>query len=178
MAPPFLCPPRILMHPLSRLALVFLVACLGQPALADDLAEASAFISDLYRGYEGQGQRPKRGDPRWYDVSLIRLLTENEKANSDAVPFVSGDPLCNCMEVSGLKVGEVKAMRDEGGRLAGEAKLQFPGDRLERIRLTLIRTPDGLRIWDLADNEMPSLRKALADDTAAALKDKAESGRK
>lgn len=135
------------MHPLSRLALVFLVACLGQPAWADDLAEASAFISDLYRGYEGQGQRPKRGDPRWYDVSLIRLLTENEKANSDAVPFVSGDPLCNCMEVSGLKVGEVKAMRDEGGRLAGEAKLQFPGDRLERIRLTLIRTPDGLRIW-------------------------------
>lgn len=162
----------------ARSALLVIALSCGQTALADDLADANAFMADLYRGYEGQGARPKRGDPRWYDESLSRLLSENEKANSDAVPYMSGDPLCNCMETFGLKVGGLKATRGEGGRFLGEASLQFSGERVERIRLILVRTAGGLRVWDVADNEMSSLRQALADDTASALKDKAESGRK
>lgn len=165
------------MRLISCLTILLLWLCQAGPAFADDLADAAAFLSDLYRGYEGKGDRPKRGDLRWYDESLTRLLSENEKANADAVPFMSGDPLCNCMEVSGLKVGGIKAVRGQGGELIGEASLQFSGTRVERIRLTLVRTRIGLRIWDVSDAEMPSLRKALEEDTASALKDKAASGR-
>ncbi len=147
--------------------------CLQGQARADESAAALAFITDLYRGYETPTERPRRGDARWYDESLTRLLAENSAANADGVPLLSGDPLCNCMDANGLKLEAVKPLPAATGQLAGEASLRLAGDRIERIRLTLVRGAEGLRVWDIGDEQTPSLRQALAEDTASALRDKA-----
>ncbi|MBK7898022.1 MAG: hypothetical protein KA603_16045 [Azonexus sp.] len=158
------------------LALLALVA--AAPSRADDVADARSFITDLYRAYESAGERPRRGDPRWYDESLARLLTENQQANAGGVPLLSGDPLCNCMDATGMRLEEVVAAALPEGRVGGEARLALGAERRERIRLILVRTGAGLRVWDVGDEQTPSLRQALEDDTASAQRDKVESGRK
>lgn len=161
-----------------QLYLGFLLAIGTSLVVADDSADARLFITDLYRGYAQPGERPRRGDPRWYEASLIALLNENVKANADGVPYLGGDPLCNCMDATGLQLDGVTVAGAPEGRVAGDARLRFGADRQEQIRLLLVRSAEGWRVWDIGDAQTPSLRQALADDTASAVQDKASSGRK
>lgn len=165
------------MH-LTRLFFAAFLALGASLASADEVADAKRFITELYSGYAKPGEWPRRGDPRWYDASLIALLNENVKANADGVPYLGGDPLCNCMDATGLQLDTVTVAGAPEGRVAGDARLRFGADRFEQIHLVLMYSADGWRVWDIGDTQTPSLRQALIDDTASAIQDKAASGRK
>jgi hypothetical protein len=151
-----------------RILALFLLA----PALhAQDLAAARAFAQQLYAAYEHPAS-PSGPDVlgksagRIFSPSLLQLIRYDQAHTPPGdVPALDGDPICDCQDPGGLHLAALDVASAGADRASARATLQFPGEKSARtIRLSLLLTPSGWRVDDVATHDTPSLRKYLREN--------------
>lgn len=129
---------------------------------AQDLPAARAFVAHLYRAYA-------RGEPDYLDREAGRVfaprllaLIRRDRATTPAgeVGVLDGDPVCDCQDADGLKVGHVAVTALGPGHARADITVRFPdGPRV--ISLDLAASHNAWRIADIHTHETPSLVRLL-----------------
>jgi hypothetical protein len=161
--------------------LVAPVACAAQPAPAQNLDTARAFLVSVYRHYQNgrKGIDFTGSDARLaYHSSLLALIRADLDANGpDNVPAIDFDPICGCQDWEGiwdLKI-DLQAVNPQRVTAIVTFSLAAPKGRAKdsyrKLEITLAPEQGGWRIYDIVDESDPAntvaLRKLLQDDTAA-----------
>jgi Protein of unknown function (DUF3828) len=153
---------------LPALALL-LLAALGLPALgrAQDLPAARAFVQQLYSAYE----HPAKAGPdvlgksatHIFSPSLLQLIHRDQaRTPKGDAPALDGDPICDCQDPDGLHLVSLAVNPVDSTHASAIATLHFPGEsKPSLITLSLLATPAGWRVDDVATADTPSLRKFL-----------------
>lgn len=131
-------------------------AAMAEPAPA--VVGAKAFVESVYAAYEqpdASSSLGKRADVI-YAPALLSELRADQTAHAGEVGRLDHDPLCDCQDSDGLKLGEVEVTQAEGGRV--DAAIRFKlGDVGKSVRLRLVSTPGGWRVGDVSTAAMGSL---------------------
>ena len=153
---------------MRRLLPILALLLLGPPGRAQDLPAARAFVQQLYSGYEHPA---KAGAPdvlgksatRIFSPSLLQLI-RRDAANTPKgdAPALDGDPICDCQDPGGLHLAALAVNPVDSTHASARATLHFPGEQKPSIiALSLLATPAGWRVDDVATAETPSLRRLL-----------------
>ncbi len=160
-----------------------LAACDGQPVAApslgmatpgevaatpatDDIASARAFLARIYAGYypDAPLETLLPGD-EVYAPAFVAALDANQQVHPGEVPYLQGDPLCDCQDVAEdlreLAFDIVPHGRDELLASATGSNAEHPF----QVQLTLQRHGDSWRVADVATPTEPSLLRAIVRDT-------------
>ena len=163
--------------------LLALAACDGKPAAApsaitpmpaetaatpatDDIASARAFLARIYAGYypDASLETLLPGD-EVYAPAFVAALDANQQVHPGEVPYLQGDPLCDCQDVAEdlreLAFDIVPHGRDELLASATGSNAEHPF----QVQLTLQRHGDSWRVADVATPTEPSLLRAIVRDT-------------
>ena len=148
---------------LSLLALVFTAIT---PARAADLADARAFVQQLYAHYPEPAHstfEPTGADARSvFAPSIIALFRENARLTPKGdVGAIDSDPICDCQDDGGLRshIGAVRLVAPDTA--TAQVVLTFteaspPEER--RLTLTLVTVHGQWRIYDIRSQDTPSFR--------------------
>jgi hypothetical protein len=159
------------------IALLIVLAAPAIPAAAQDAASAKIFLQSVYAHYAKNG-RGATLTSRYYDSTLLRLVTTDNKLNAGDIGVLEGDPVCGCQDWSGiwdLKI-DVQMMKDPSLALADVTfALSAPKGRtkddLRKLQITLVPERGQWRIYNVLDESDPKapfdLRKALEKDIAS-----------
>ncbi len=148
---------------LAALSLPVLLAGSCTPARAQDTASAKAFVQQVYADYANPDRRhQEERQARFYTPGLDRLILADRTGHPGYVGKLDGDPICDCQDAGELKVQSI--MFVSSGRHSLKATVAFTIVQESRtVILSLLKTPSGWRIDDIADKDMPSLRNFLHD---------------
>ena len=149
----------------QRILALLLLATIGN---TQDLASARAFVQQLYSAYEHPAT-PAGPDvlgksaTRIFSASLLQLIRRDQaRTPRGDAPALDGDPICDCQDFDGLHLTALTVNSVDATHAAAQATLKFPGETTPQVvRLTLLYTPQGWRIDDIATADTPSLRKFL-----------------
>jgi hypothetical protein len=159
------------------IALLILLTAPAIPAAAQDAASAKTFLQSVYALYSKNGKGATLTS-RYYDSTLLRLVTIDNKLNAGDIGVLEGDPVCGCQDRKGiwdLKI-DVQMMQDPNLALADVTfALSAPTGRrkddLRKLQFTLAPARGQWRIYDIVDDSDPKapfqLRKELEKDIAS-----------
>ena len=154
--------------PLRRLArLVLLAALASSGAWARESERAYAFLRRIYAPYvAGTAESPTgRLAASLFDPGLLQLIRRDEALAGGEVGALDHDPLCACQDytpLAGLAI-DVRPPRD--GMTTAVVNFRN-GDTRVRIALELVRVGGRWKIHDIAEPDIASLRRLLADSLA------------
>jgi len=148
--------------------LLFAFALLLFPALgrAQDIPAARAFVQQLYSAYERPSGGPDvlgKSATRIFSPSLLQLIRRDQAMTPKGdAPELDGDPICDCQDPDGLHLVSLAVNPVDSTHASAIATLRFPGEsKPSLITLSLLATPAGWRVDDVATADTPSLRKFL-----------------
>ena len=137
---------------------------------AQDIPAARAFVQKLYSAYEHPASQ---SDPdvlgkaagRIFSPSLLQLIRRSEaRTPKGDAPPLDGDPICDCQDPGGLHLVALTVNPVDSSHASAVATLRFPGEsKPDIITLSLLATPAGWRVDDVATADTPSLRKFLQE---------------
>jgi Protein of unknown function (DUF3828) len=135
---------------------------------AQDLAGARAFAQQLYAAYEHPTSRNGpdvlgKSAIRIFSPSLLQLIRYDQAHTPPGdAPDLDGDPICDCQDPGGLHLTALDVAAVDATHASAKATLRFPREKSARIlRLSLLFTPAGWRVDDVATADTPSLRAFL-----------------
>lgn len=132
---------------------------------AQTLDSAQSFVTELYKPYT-TGIVPDR-DKQASQIYAPHLLTlmrkDGDVTPAGDVPYLDGDPLCDCQDAKSLKVGRIVVSRTSPTRARATTVLSFPSRR-QRLTIELVAVGRRWRVADIATSEQASLVAALQDD--------------
>jgi hypothetical protein len=129
--------------------------------LAAPAAESPrAFVERLYRGYRDPDYNPLDRPGRIFAPPLVAGILEDRRLAGDEVGYMDADPLCQCQDAAGLQAG-IGDVRLSEPRASARVRITFSGSHPRDLRLDLVRTAAGWRIWDIATADEPSLLAGL-----------------
>jgi hypothetical protein len=132
---------------------------------AQDLKEARVFVTKVYSQYDScltldSDDCGSDLDPNWFSKSLWHLIDLDRKAAEKAggSPYLDADPICACQDPNGLRVVRVQlSPRPNSPAIAWVTLNSAVGV----VRHSVVFTKAGWRIDDIAEDDIPSLRKFL-----------------
>lgn len=144
-----------------RLLILALAALpVGAPALAEESPEA--FVRAIYAHYRegGSGIRTSGSQgARYYHPSLLALFKRDRDAAKGEVGALGADPICSCQDYDIRSVSPSVRPERDGVTPVTVRFRNFGGP--SEVELRLVRTPAGWRIFDVATDEVPSLRTMI-----------------
>lgn len=157
-------------------ALLILLTAPAIPAVAQDAASARTFLQSVYALYAKNGKGATLTS-RYYDSTLLRLVTTDNKLNAGEIGVLEGDPICDCQDWAGI--WDLKIEVERQGQSQALANVTFaltaPNGRkqadLRKLQITLVQERGQWRIYDILDESDPKapfdLRKELEKDIAS-----------
>ena len=157
------------LHPTPLIALAAGAACVvaaSTQALGATDPGPQAFLAGLYAHYPVAG-KAHPFDPvgarasQVFDAPLVALIRRDQRNAKGEVGALDGDPLCDCQDDGGMtwKIGKVVSQGADGA--TAQVRLTFPETpkpRIDGLTISLVKTPAGWRIHDIASIDTPSLR--------------------
>jgi len=130
-------------------------------------AQAESFVRHLYAEYND----PKRPNGPSFLTKEMTLVFSPELASlirADArktpkgdVGKLDGDPICNCQDPDGLKLGKLVITKTGDNTATADVRLDYSGGNPDSLKLLLLWTPAGWRVDDVSTADTPSLKKYL-----------------
>lgn len=125
------------------------------------------FLKDIYSHYTSGKTTldPLGRDKNWlFDDVLLTLIEEDQTHanNKNEVPWLNGDPICNCQEFNKLKNLKIGKAQTGSGPYPVVAVSFTNGAKKESIKYELMPFDDGWKIHDIATADTPSLRDYLS----------------
>ena len=152
------------------LRLVPILALFYSIGYAQDIPAARAFVQKLYSAYEHPASQSDpdvlgKSASRIFSPSLLQLIRRSEaRTPKGDAPPLDGDPICDCQDPDGLHLVALAVNPVDSIHASAVATLRFPGESKPSIvTLSLLATPAGWRVDDVATADMPSLRKFLQE---------------
>ena len=134
-----------------------------------------AFVDRLYASYRRESYSPFTHPERVFAPPLAAALAEDARLFTGEIGFVDADPICQCQDPTGMRA-VVRALRQRGAAAAeAQVALSFGGASARNVTLTLVRTPAGWRVADIAS---PGEASYLRDLQAANRAERARRGRR
>jgi len=139
-------------------------------AHAQDLSAARTFVQQLYSSYAhpaSQADPDPTGKlaPSIFSPSLLQLIRHDRaRTPRGDAPALDGDPICDCQDFQGLRLISLAVTPVDATHASASVAFQVFADdpkSVRSLRLSLVRTPQGWRIDDIASADIPSLRKFL-----------------
>jgi hypothetical protein len=136
-------------------------------AHAQDLPAARTFVQQLYAAYD-HAATPSDPDvldklaPSIFSPSLLHLIRHDQQINHGQAPALDWDPICDCQDSEGMHLTALTVTSEGASHSSARATLKF-GNTTKVVSLSLVLTPKGWRIDDIASTEVPSIRKYLHD---------------
>ncbi|WP_374439705.1 hypothetical protein [Pseudomonas panipatensis] len=159
-----------------RLKALLLLCLLGSSALpapvpaAEPSNDIERFVRALYLNYQAKGKPVRLNDPRadtLITADLRAVIGGNAKALNGAAGLLDTDPLCACRQHD-LSVEQLSISMN--GEKRASVSVTFINQGWRRTtRLSLAKTRAGWRIDDVAQPNMPSLRRALEKESRSAI---------
>jgi hypothetical protein len=144
-------------------------------AQAQDLKAAESFLRSIYATYTAKGHPADLAGPKaetLFEPSLAALLRTDEKLADGEVGALDSDPICACQDFD-IRSTTVTATADGPGKAKATASFKNFGNT-HKVAFDLVASGTGWRIFDIHDQDMPSLRKLLEDDIATMKAEKAK----
>ena len=157
--------------------IALLVAFAAFPAQAQDLKAAEAFLKGLYAAYTPKGHPAELSGPKAaavLEASLAALMRTDEKLADGEVGALDSDPICACQDYD-IRGVSISVTPDGAGKAKATASFKNFG-KAEHVDFDLVAVGGGWRIFDIREEDIPSLRKLLEDDIAAMKAEKAKAG--
>jgi hypothetical protein len=158
------------------LTLLIALAVPPIPAAAQDAASAKTFLQSVYALYSKNGKGATLTS-RYYDSTLLRLVTTDNKLNAGDIGVLEGDPVCGCQDWEGVwdlnieiqMVSPNRALADVS--FARSAPKGRTKDDLRKLKYTLVLERGQWRIYNILDESDPKtlfdLRGELEKDIAS-----------
>jgi hypothetical protein len=149
------------------LALAMLLGMAVQPAQGKD--GARNFAQAIYARYsrvQGSGPDFLRQDGKnVFSPTLFRLIKRDVEATPQGFAGqLDFDPICSCQDPDGLRVESITVDPAKGHFFFTTVILHYSDSTAKTVRLTLVFTKDGWRVYDVGSATVPSLRKFLSRD--------------
>ena len=160
---------NVVLLALQRLAPLFLLATLASSGTwAREPESAAAFLRRIYAPYvAGTAESPTdRLATSLFDPGLLQLVRRDEAAAHGEVGVLDHDPLCACQDYSPLSDVAINVPPQPRDRVTHATVSFRNGDPRVRIAFQLVRVGGRWRIHDIAEPDIPSLRRLLADGLA------------
>jgi hypothetical protein len=97
----------------------------------------------------------------WFSPGLLALIRRDEAAAVNQPGRLDGDPICDCQEYGGFVLQSVVVTGQSSATARVAVRFENEGQEVA-LRLRLVMRPEGWRIDDVGDADMPSLRALLA----------------
>ena len=163
-----------------RNALVILAFSLGGAGNAAaaplDAGSARAFVESVYGRYQGAeadtfAPLSEEMAPKLFEASTAKLIAAGSKpTDEEEVGPLDFDPICTCQDPAGVQASVTAEMVDAKSAKA-VATVRFPGQpagMVRQVRFDLVAMGGQWRIWDLHEEDLPSLRELMAQTAKAA----------
>lgn len=153
---------------LITFALILLTACSSNKKPEDP----AQFMRKIFRTYAPGSEAVsyyETGEKRILTDSLLKIITENDKAHEGEVGYLNGDPICDCQDYGTIRIKKIEVLSndDKNAEVVAEFYL-FEGNREERnIKYQLI-AENGLWYIDniiSSTEKVSSLKEAIQEDT-------------
>lgn len=153
------------------MSVMLLLATPAIAAPASPAASAKAFVEGLYKPWiaslkrdssaDRTGYMPK-DDESVYMPELSALLNKDQRISNRTgdVGVIDWVILCACQDDAGLGY-RVTVPQATAKAATAKVALSFAGQYSSTLTLKLVKLPQGWRIADVADREMPSLLALL-----------------
>ncbi|THD38269.1 MAG: DUF3828 domain-containing protein [Sphingomonas sp.] len=151
-------------------AMIGLMLALAAPAgaaPATPAAEAKAFVEGIYKPWmaalkRGSAMYQPPGDGRIYTAEIAALLAKDRRISNrtNEVGVIDWVILCSCQDDAGLGY-RVTVPAATPRAATAKVALSFGGKYSNTLTLKLVRLPQGWRIADVGDTDMPSLLATL-----------------
>lgn len=159
-------------------SIVLLTGLIVSPAAqAQDLKAAESFLRSIYATYTAKGHPVDMAGPKAetiFEPSLAALLRTDEKLADGEVGALDSDPICACQDFD-IRGATVVATADGAGKAKATASFKNFGNT-HKVEFDLVAAGTGWRIFDIHEQDMPSLRKLLEDDISMIKAEKAKEG--
>lgn len=136
---------------------------------AQDAKTVEPFLHGIYDRYKASGAPVDISGPEaaeLYDPDLLALIRADQKAVNGEAGVLDADPICACQDHD---IRAVKLSIRSVGVAHVEATATFKNlGTATVIRFDLVAVDAGWRIADIHEKGVGSLKKALADEIAAA----------
>ena len=157
-------------------SIVLLAGLVVSPAAqAQDLKAAESFLRSIYATYTAKGHPADLSGPKAETIlepSLAALLRTDQKLADGEVAALESDPICNCQDFD-IHGATVAATADGAGKAKATASFKNFG-KTYKVEFDLVASGTGWRIFDIHEQDMPSLRKLLEDDISMMKEEKAK----
>lgn len=136
-------------------------------ARAQTPAQAETFVRHLYSEYN---DAKKPNGPAFlgkemtlvFSPALVALIhADARKTPKGDVGKLDGDPICNCQDPDGLKLGKLVIDKTGDTTATADVRLDYSGGKPDLLKLFLLWTPQGWRVDDVSTSDTPSLKKYL-----------------
>jgi Mrp family chromosome partitioning ATPase len=133
------------------------------PASTPDLAAAKTFVEQVYADYakpDWAGRSHRQAN--FYTVPLYHAILLDQRFHLEDTPRLDGDPLCDFQDPGdpGKLALQSIAVTAASPTTARATVAFLLAEAPHTVTLTLVRTPDGWRIADVATKAVPSLYRA------------------
>ena len=129
-----------------------------------------AALGRIFAKYENPDFSPLTHPDRYFAPRLLHAIRADERlARPGYVGYLDFDPLCQCQDTSGFHPKVVNVSATSHNAAAARVQLSFrppAKPQISTARITLVDTPAGWRIADIASNDAPSLLRALERSNA------------
>ncbi|MEG9437706.1 DUF3828 domain-containing protein [Edaphobacter sp. HDX4] len=147
------------------LALAMLLGMAGQTAQGKD--GARNFAEAIYARYSrAQGSGPdflRQDGQDVFSPTLFRLIKRDVEATPQGFAGrLDFDPICSCQDPDGLRVESITVDPAKNQFVPTTVILHYPDSTTKTVRLTLVFTKDGWRVYDVGSATVPSLRNLLS----------------
>ena len=144
--------------------LLFLAAAAAQP----QAATPRAFLERAYANYRNPHFNPFDHLDRYFAPRLIAAINEDARLAHGEVGYVDGDPICQCQDPDGLHAKVASVTMQAPAKALAEVILDYTDSTARRVCFSLVRTPSGWRIADVASGDEPSFLRAILDSNREA----------
>lgn len=149
------------------LAMAMLLGMAVPPAQGKD--GARNFVQAIYARYsgaQGPGSDFLRKDGQdVFSPTLLRLIKSDVEATPQGFAGrLDFDPICSCQDPDGLRVESITVAPAKNRLVLATVILHYSDSTSKTVRLTLVSTKDGWRVYDVGSATVPSLRKFLNRD--------------
>jgi hypothetical protein len=161
----------------ASMPLLLVSLLIGPAALAQDAKSAESFLRTIYAAYTPKGHPVDLAGPKAETIlesSLAALLRTDQKLADGEVGAIESDPICACQDFD-IRSVAVAVTPDGADKVKATASFKNFG-KAARVDFDLVSAGSGWRIFDIHEEDIPSLRKLLEDDIAAMKTEKAKVG--
>lgn len=155
-------------------AAAFSCALLSAPALADDVADAKAFVETVYARYADGTVTSPDWNMDTFDAPMLALMDEDKRLNPEGSYVLDWDPICQCQDFARLRA-TVRIVKIAGATAIADVDFRDDGmtDAHDATaRLDLVREAGGWRIHDIHSKDFANPGHSMRERFIEAIRER------